>query len=82
MEPDFVVDVSEFYEAKMESIKAFKTQFYDPNSDEPDTPISGKDFLEFIDSRMRQFGRPIGVKYAEGFTVERFAGVELLTDLR
>lgn len=81
MEPDFVVDITEFYEAKMESIQAFKTQFYDPNSDEPDTPISGKEFLDFIESRMRQFGRPIGAKYAEGFTVERYTGVDLLTDL-
>lgn len=81
MEPDIVVDVTEFYEEKMKSIMAFKTQFYDPNSDEPETPISGKEFLDFIESRMRQFGRPIGAKYAEGFTVERYTGVNLLTDL-
>lgn len=79
--PDFAVDISEFKERKLEAILAFKTQFYDPNSTEPQTPISGKDFLDFMDSRMREFGRPIGAKFAEGFTVERCLGVESLFDL-
>lgn len=81
MKPDLVVDVTDYFEQKMKSILAFKTQFFDPNSSEPDTPISGKDFLDFVESRMRQFGRPIGAKYGEGFTVERFPGIDLLTDL-
>lgn len=81
MKPDLVVDVTDFFDQKMQSILAFKTQFFDPDSSEPETPISGKDFLDFIESRMRQFGRPIGVKYAEGFTTERFIGADLLTDL-
>ncbi len=72
---------NDYFDQKMQSILAFKTQFFDPNSSEPETPISGKDFLEFIESRMRQFGRPIGAKYGEGFTVERYPGVDLLTDL-
>lgn len=80
--PDFAVDISEFKERKLEAILAFKTQFYDPNSTEPQTPISGKDFLDFMDSRMREFGRPIGAKFAEGFTVERCLGVESLFDLK
>lgn len=81
MKPDLVVDVTDYFDQKMQSILAFKTQFFDPNSSEPETPISGKDFLDFIESRMRQFGRPIGAKYGEGFTVERYPGVDLLTDL-
>jgi bacillithiol biosynthesis deacetylase BshB1 len=81
IEPDFVVDVTPFYERKEAAIRAFKTQFYDPNSDEPETPISGKDFFDFIKSRMIGFGRPIGVKYAEGFTKERYVGVTDLTHL-
>lgn len=81
LKPDFVVDVSEFVDAKIEAIKAFKTQFYDPESNEPNTPISGKDFLDFIKSRMRELGRPIGADYAEGFKVERFLGVNDLFDL-
>lgn len=81
IEPDFVVDVSEFYERKIEAIKCFKTQFYDPESKEPQTPISGKDFFRFIESRMIELGRPIGAKYAEGFTAERFIGVKDIFDL-
>jgi N-acetylglucosamine malate deacetylase 1 len=71
IKPDFVVDVTEFVDRKIEAIKAYKTQFYDPNSNEPETPISGAEFFDFIKGRMLQFGRPIGVRYAEGFTVER-----------
>lgn len=82
MEPDFVVDITEFQDRKIEVIKAYKTQFYDPNSSEPQTPISGEDFFDFIKSRAMQYGRPIGVQYAEGFTVERFIGVEDLFDLK
>ena len=81
IKPDFVVDVSDFTERKIESIKAYKTQFYDPESTEPQTPISGEEFFDFIKGRMLQFGRPIGVRYAEGFTVEREPGVSDLFDL-
>jgi hypothetical protein len=66
----------------VDAIKAYKTQFYDPNSMEPNTPISGEEFFDFIKGRMMQYGRSIGVKYAEGFTVERFLGVEDLFDLK
>lgn len=81
LDPDFVVDVTDFYDRKVEAIKAYKSQFFDPNSDAPETPISGKDFFDFVSSRMMQYGRPIGVKYAEGFTRERFLGVNDLFDL-
>ena len=81
IEPDIVIDVTDFFEQKMQSILAFKTQFFDPNSSEPETPISSREFMEYVESRMRHFGRPIGVEYAEGFTVERYPGVDLLTDL-
>jgi bacillithiol biosynthesis deacetylase BshB1 len=79
--PDLVIDVTEHYQQKMESIKAFKTQFFDPESKEPETPISGEDFFRFIESRMMEMGRQAGYKYAEGFTVERFIGVKNLLDL-
>lgn len=79
--PDFVVDITEFAERKMQAIQAFKTQFYNPDSKEPKTPISGKEFLDFLYARMQEFGRPAGYRYAEGFTVERLAGVTLLSDL-
>jgi N-acetylglucosamine malate deacetylase 1 len=81
IKPDFVIDVTDFVEQKFESIKAYKTQFYNPNSQEPQTPISGEEFFEFLRGRMAEFGRSIGVRYAEGFTVERILGVESFFDL-
>lgn len=81
IKPDFVVDISGFFEKKQEAILAFSSQFYNSESDEPDTPISGPEFMDFIKARASDFGRPIGVKYAEGFTVERYIGVNNLFDL-
>lgn len=82
IQPDFVVDVTDFVEQKLQAIRAYKTQFYDPQSKEPQTPISGEEFFDFLRGRMAEFGRSIGVKYAEGFTVERVPGVESLFDLK
>jgi len=81
LKADFCVDVTSFVDRKIEAIKAYKTQFYDPNSKEPATPISGEEFFDFIKGRMMQYGRPIGVKYAEGFTVERELGISSFDDL-
>ncbi len=81
LKPDFVIDVSGFEQKKIESIKAFKTQFFDPNSTDPKTPISGEDFFDFLLGRMKDFGRPIGVEYAEGFTTARHIGIRQLDDL-
>lgn len=79
--PDIVFDVTPYMEQKIEVIKAFRSQFYDPNSKEPNTPISGEEFFQFIKGRMMQYGRPIGVDYAEGFTVTRILGTKDLFDL-
>ena len=73
--------MTSFIDRKMEAVKAYKSQFYDPNSIEPQTPISGADFLDFVKARCNEFGRPIGAQYAEGFTVERTLGVENFFDL-
>ncbi|CAG5086316.1 bacillithiol biosynthesis deacetylase BshB1 [Parvicella tangerina] len=81
IKPDIVIDISKEMNQKLESIQAFKSQFYDPSSDEPETPISSKDFMAFIDARARQFGRLINTTYGEGFNVERPLGVEDLTQL-
>ena len=81
IKPDLLVDVTPFVEKKMEAIKTFASQFYNPHSAEPDSPISSKDFLDFIKNRMTVFGREIGVPYAEGFTVERSIGVDDLFHL-
>ncbi len=81
LEPDFVVDVSGFIDKKVEAIMAYSSQFYDPNSDEPETPISSKNFTDSVNYRARDLGRIIGVEYAEGFTVKRFVAVDSLGDL-
>ena len=81
LKADFCVDVTAFVERKIQAIKAYKTQFYDPKSKEPVTPISGEEFIDFIKGRMMQYGRPIGVQFAEGFTVEREPGVKSFDDL-
>jgi bacillithiol biosynthesis deacetylase BshB1 len=80
LEPDFVVDVSDFIDQKMEAINAYASQFFDPDSKEPETPISSKNFTDSIRYRARDLGRLIGVEYAEGFTVERYIGVRNLGD--
>lgn len=82
IQPDFVVDISGFESKRLEAIKAFKSQFFDTNSNEPSTPISREDFLEFILARAKQFGRPINAEYGEGFTVERYIGVDNLLSLK
>lgn len=79
--PDFVVDVTEHVDTKHKAIMAFSSQFYDPNSKEPETPISSKNFLENLDAKMSVWGRAINVRYAEGFTVSRYPGVKNLFDL-
>lgn len=82
MKPDFIVDVTEHWETKLASIKAYGSQFFDPNSKEPATPISGKDFLDFIEARGAQFGRLINARFGEGFVAERPIGVDDLFSLR
>ena len=82
LEPDIVVDVSNFIDKKMEAVLAFKTQFYDPKSNAPETPISSKNFTDSIIYRARDLGRLVGVEYAEGFTVERYPAVDSLFDLK
>lgn len=79
--PDFAVDITPYFERKMEAILAFRSQFYDPSSGAPDTPISGKDFLDFMAAKMQVFGRPIQARYAEGFLFSRTPGVKSLFDL-
>ena len=84
IEPDFIVDISDYWEGKLACIHAFKSQFYNPettDNNEPQTYISGKSFLLSIESRARQFGHAIGVSYGEGFTKEKQLGVTNLFDL-
>ena len=81
LEPDIAVDVSGYMDTKMKAVLAYQTQFYDPNSEEPETPISSKNFTDSVKYRARDLGRLIGTEYAEGFSVERYAAVSSLFDL-
>ena len=76
--PHFVVDISKHIEKKMESIMAYRSQFYNPNSNEPDTFISSAAFLEFVKGRAKELGQQIGVQYAEGFITQKTLGINSL----
>lgn len=81
LKPDFLVDVSAQFDAKMQSVLAYKSQFFDPNFKEPNTFISSPEFLEFLKARSRDFGQSIGVQFAEGFISKRFFGVDDISKL-
>lgn len=80
--PDVIVDVSEYWEKKMQAVKAFKSQFHDPNSKEPETYISSQGFMKMLEARGVELGHAIGVRYGEGFTTRRTIGVNTLMDIR
>jgi bacillithiol biosynthesis deacetylase BshB1 len=81
LKPDVVVDISEAFPKKLEAIKAFKSQFFDPDSNEPESVISTKKFWHVIESRAREMGSIIQCEYAEGFNVVRPIGVETVMEL-
>ncbi|MCD9563775.1 bacillithiol biosynthesis deacetylase BshB1 [Tenacibaculum maritimum] len=81
MSPDFVVDVTGFMDMKMDSVLAYASQFYDPESKEPETPITSQNFTDSILYRAKDLGRLIGTEYAEGFISERYVAVENLSKL-
>jgi N-acetylglucosamine malate deacetylase 1 len=81
IEPDFVVDVSGFLDIKIASVMAYASQFYDPTSNEPETPITSKNFIDSIVYRARDLGRLIDVESAEGFTTERYVAIENFSKL-
>lgn len=70
LKPDFVVDITEHWSTKEAAIRAFKSQFFDPNSTEPASYISSPDFLAFVEARAQEMGHKIGVKYGEGFQTQ------------
>mgnify|MGYP001568228694 FL=1 len=81
IEPDFVINITEEMPTKMNTILTYSSQFYNPNSKEPKTPISSQEFMDFLDGRARQFGRIIGCKYGEGFTSSNAIKVNSLQDI-
>ena len=81
--PQIVVDITDFYDKRMEAIMAYESQFHSgKEAGEPDTPISSPEFLENLRGRALQFGRLIGATYGEGFTINRAVGVEDMVKLR
>jgi bacillithiol biosynthesis deacetylase BshB1 len=76
--PDFVIDISNVFDKKIEAIDAFSTQFYNPNASdkEPQTYISSPEFLESVINRAKMYGKMIGVKYAEGFLSKKMIGMK------
>jgi N-acetylglucosamine malate deacetylase 1 len=81
IEPDFIVDISDYWSKKVEALKAFKSQFYDPESDEVQTYISSPGFMKMVEARAIDWGYAIGTQYGEGFTTRRYPGVRSLFDL-
>ncbi|MEM9897260.1 MAG: bacillithiol biosynthesis deacetylase BshB1 [Bacteroidota bacterium] len=80
-EPDLIVDISDVIETRRDAIQAFKSQFFDPDSSEPETYISSQNFIRMLEARAIVWGQKIGVDYAEGFTTKRSIGVKNLFDL-
>ncbi|PZD76931.1 bacillithiol biosynthesis deacetylase BshB1 [Mesonia sp. K7] len=81
LEPDIIVDISGFMDKKLASVKAYASQFYKENTDEPSTPISSNNFLESVTYRAQNLGRLIGTDAAEGFTTGRCPAVDSVFDL-
>jgi LmbE family N-acetylglucosaminyl deacetylase len=81
LKPDFIVDITGFTDKRMESLLAYKSQFYNPNSKEPETPISSQAFLNMIVYRSLEMGRIIGAEHGEAFKIHRPIGVRHLMDL-
>jgi N-acetylglucosamine malate deacetylase 1 len=79
--PNFVVDVSPYWEQKLAAIQAYKSQFFNPGSTEPQSYISGEPFMKFLESRTREHGHMIGVEFGEGFISRRMLGVQNLFGL-
>lgn len=80
-EPDFVVDITDEMDQKMESVLAYRSQFHDPESSEPETFIASEGFMDMVKARAVEFGTIAGFKYAEAFTAARYPGVKSLFDL-
>jgi bacillithiol biosynthesis deacetylase BshB1 len=81
LEPDILIDVTPYWKTRMDSLLAYSSQFYNPDSNEMETPISSKSFLDSIEGRAIQWGRLINCQYAEGLRKVNYFEVKLLTDL-
>lgn len=81
LKPDFVVDITPYWQAKLQAIKAYESQFFNPKSTEPRSYISDEAFLNFLEARNRDHGHMIGVEFGEGFISKRMLGVKDLFQL-
>lgn len=81
IEPDIIIDITPYIQTKIDSIKAFKTQFFNPDHEEAETYISSPEFFDSVIGRAREFGKSIGTTYAEGFTCRKLLGVNDLFNL-
>lgn len=81
LKPDFVVDITEHWDTKMASIRAFRSQFHNPSSQEPETFISSENFMKFIEARAREYGQSVGTTFGEGFITHKQIGLTNLYDL-
>lgn len=82
IQPDIIIDITPYFDTKIAAIKAFKTQFFNPDLDEPDTYISSPEFFESVIGRAREFGKSVGATYGEGFTSRKLLGTDNLFNLR
>ncbi|MFL5739185.1 MAG: bacillithiol biosynthesis deacetylase BshB1 [Flavisolibacter sp.] len=80
-EPDIILDISDVWEQRMEAIRAYKTQFHNPSSKEPQSYLSNPEFMEALSARARLLGKRIGVKYGEGFVSKKNIGIHNLDAL-
>lgn len=78
LKPDFVVDITPYWNTKIAAIRAFKSQFHDPNSTEPESYLTSPQYIHFTEARNREMGHMIGVEFGEGYTTDKMIGV---TDL-
>jgi bacillithiol biosynthesis deacetylase BshB1 len=81
IQPDFAIDITAFYDKKLESILCYKTQFHNESLDEPQTYISSPQFLDTVKARAMMLGKRIGVMYAEGFISEKLLGIKSFDSL-
>ena len=79
--PDIVIDISKQMDLKIKAVKAYESQFYNPESKETETIISSKEFLESVSYRAKDLGRQSGCKYAEGFIAHQLPKIDSLLDI-
>ncbi len=73
--PSFIVDISDEFDQRMDAVRAFKSQFYDPKNKERETLLSSTEFMEMLRTRFEYFGDRIGRKYGEPYFSVNMVGI-------